>query len=96
LSGVLEAEALRTTNDRQVFWLTAGNGLHPPSHDSAVAVACWAHPRRIQRRPRDGFAPSSLFSPAATCVRSRGTCRFPSHYRPLGCPVNRALQLPGS
>jgi hypothetical protein len=48
--------------DRQVFWLSA--------HDSSQAAfpLCSSglnaqEPDRLQRRPRDGFAPSSLFSP---------------------------------
>ena len=50
--------------DGQVFWLKARDDPGRPSR--LVAVARFDRgPGRLQRRARDGFAPSSLFSPCA-------------------------------
>jgi hypothetical protein len=59
---MLVAEASEQKFDGQVFWLSALGGPRTafPPHGSGRKVR---GPCRIQRRPRDGFAPSSLFSP---------------------------------
>ncbi|SIO46989.1 hypothetical protein SAMN05444166_5007 [Singulisphaera sp. GP187] len=61
--GCLMAEASEQKLDGQVFWLTALNGPGQPSRLAAVAIHV-RMPDRLQRRPRDGFTPSSLLSPA--------------------------------
>jgi hypothetical protein len=48
--------------DGQVFWLTAhesSQAAFPPCGSGLIAQ----EHSRLQRRPRDGFTPSSLFSP---------------------------------
>jgi hypothetical protein len=57
------AGASQQNLDGQVFWLSASDGSRaafPPCGSGLIAQ----EPDRLQRRPRDGFSPSSLFSPA--------------------------------
>ncbi|APW59418.1 hypothetical protein BSF38_00841 [Paludisphaera borealis] len=70
---MLEAEASQLRLDGQVFWLTAHSGLRTafPPCGSGMFVR-W--PDRLQRRPRAGFPPASLFSPT-TEHSGGGTCR---------------------
>jgi hypothetical protein len=71
---MLVAEASEQKLDGQVFWLTAHDGPRTafPPRGSGLSVR---GPGRLQRRPRDGFSPSSLFSPRLS--RAGGTCRGP-------------------
>jgi hypothetical protein len=57
--------------DRQVFWLSAHSGFPSAFPDARASSGLSRKPGRSQRRPRNGFAPFSLLSPATR----RGTCR---------------------
>src|SRR5437016_11680544 len=62
---MLVAEASELLPGRQVFWLSAASGFRTAFPDrlthGPVARNKVRRPRRSQRRPRNGFAPFSLF-----------------------------------
>ena len=93
---MLVAGASKQQLGGQVFWLTALNGPGQPSRLAAVASLV-QKPGRIQRRPRDGFAPSSLFSSAAPAGALEAQVEFASLEAAQSVPVSReATPLAGT